>query len=150
MDESEFWRLIELFEFSWETLSDDESKVMRKALQELSIKSPVEIRQFHDLLAEKLHALDTKDHASNMGEHSYSKGDHFSPDFFLYARCSVVANGKDFFENVLNDPKNMVKGLAFEPLLYLCQNAHEIRTNRTYDYCPKTDIETFSNVDGWG
>jgi hypothetical protein len=150
MNESEFWLLIELFEFSWDTLSGDESKVMRKALKQLSTRSAVEIMQFDDLLAEKLHALDTREHASNMGAYSYSEEEHFSPDFFLYARCSVVANGKDFYENVLNDPSNMVKGLSFEPLLYLCQNAYQIKTNETYDHCPETDIETYSNSVGWG
>ena len=149
MNETEFWRLIELFEFSWKTLMGDQSKVMRKALQALSTKSREDINKFDDILALKLYSLDTRSHASNMGESSFREREHFSADFFLYARCSVVANGQDFYENVLSDPSNMVKGLTFEPLLYLAQNAYETKTNETYEYCSPTDIETYSNQNGW-
>jgi len=46
-------------------------------------------------MADKLYALDTAAHARHIGEWAYRgpEADTFSPDWFLYVRCVVVANG---------------------------------------------------------
>ncbi|MCB9291541.1 MAG: DUF4240 domain-containing protein [Lewinellaceae bacterium] len=62
------------------------------------------ILEFADLLSEKLYALDSKTYAKHIGEDGWSPGRYFSVDNFLYARCCVVANGKELYEKVLHDP----------------------------------------------
>lgn len=68
---------------------------------------------------------------------------------FLYVRCCVVANGEDFFERVLNHPKEMPKDMDYEPILYLAEEAYEQRMNKELDYETGCDYETFSNHKGW-
>jgi hypothetical protein len=53
------------------------------------------IFEFADLVSEKLHALDGLHYALQIGEDAWSHDKYFSVDNFLYARCCVVANGKE-------------------------------------------------------
>lgn len=110
-----------------------------------------DIYKFADILAEKLYMLDGITYASNIGEDSYKgKNEHFSVDYFLYVRCCVVANGKDYFNYVISNPDQMPKNGDFEPLLYLPMETFNKKTKtEDYDYITKFDYETFSNVDGW-
>jgi hypothetical protein len=101
--------------------------------------------RFWELIA----SFDTKAHASNIGEYAYTAGSGFSVDWFLYARCCVVANGRDSFKAVLADPRAMPKDMEFESLLYVATTAHERKTGRPLNYEPSVSFETFSNEKGW-
>jgi hypothetical protein len=73
----------------------------------------------------------------------------FSPDWFLYVRSCVVANGRSTFEQVLADPREMLKDLEFEALLCVASKAYERKTGKEFTYVPSTSYETFSNDAGW-
>ena len=97
-----------------------------------------------------MYLLDTKEHAENIGEDSFKNDEsNFSVDYFLYVRCCVVANGKEYFESTLKNPKEMPKDMDFEPLLYIAEEAYEQKMNRELDYETGCDYETFSNYKGW-
>jgi hypothetical protein len=119
----------------------------------LSQYSEPDIRQFSEILAAKLYALDGKKSAMELDpEDAYSDDPeaYFSVDVFLYARCCVVANGREFYEQVLHDPASMPKGYTFESLLYLPQTAWKLKTGKE-DFFHYTQVwyETFSNPEGW-
>ncbi len=146
LSESEFWRIIALLD--WEKTGDD-AAVIAPVVDELS-KLPVAfIYQFQDKLAEKLYQLDTQIHAENCGVNRWQSDKYFSADVFLYERCCVVANGKDFYEKVLTDARQMPKDMDFEPLLYIAANAYEKQTDTPMQYAPAVSYETFSNKSAW-
>lgn len=148
MDEKVFWEIIA--SFNWKKTGDDDA-VLRPALKKLVSMTVEDIKQFAEILAEKLYTLDGLAYASNIGPDSYKGEDqHFSVDYFLYVRCCVVANGKDFYYYVLNNPTEMPKEIDFEALLYLADEAYNkklkthgefLETNRSF--------ETFSNTEKW-
>lgn len=148
MNEEIFWDII--MSFNWDKTGDDDA-VLRPAVKRLSSMTIEDIHKFADILSEKLFLLDGITYASNIGEESYKgEGKHFSVDYFLYVRCCVVANGKKYFETVLANPKQMPKEMDFEALLYLPMEAYNKKSKtEDYDYTPKFNVETFSNVDNW-
>lgn len=75
--------------------------------------------------------------------------DYISSDGFLYSRCVVVANGREFFEDVLADPPKFPAEMWFESLLYLARHAYEQRTGQPLDAGHELSWESFSNTDGW-
>ncbi|MDX2133242.1 MAG: DUF4240 domain-containing protein [Saprospiraceae bacterium] len=142
MDELAFWKIIDLLDFGRKSNSD----IVASAEQVLSGYAVVDIYRFEDILAEKLHSLDGEAYAKRLGWGE----DTFSVDQFLYARCCVVANGRAFYEKVLNAPSQMPVVYTFEPLLYLAEHAYRLKTGRDdYDYLPRVSYETFSNQVGW-
>jgi predicted DNA-binding WGR domain protein len=148
MDEELFWEIIS--SFNWKKTGDDDA-VLRPAIKRLASMTIEDIYKFADILSEKLFILDGIRYASNIGADSYKGEDkHFSVDYFLYVRCCVAANGKDYFNHITLHPEQMPKEVDFEPLLYLPMEAYNKKTKtEDYDYIPKFDYETFSNVDGW-
>jgi hypothetical protein len=64
-------------------------------------------------------------------------------------RSCVVANGRSTFEQVLADPREMLKDLEFEALLCVASKAYERKTGKEFTYVPSTSYETFSNDAGW-
>ena len=110
-----------------------------------------DIQQFAEILAEKLFNLDGFVYASNIGPDSYNGEDQFfSNDYFLYVRCCVVANGKEYYESVLADPTQMPKEMDFEALLYLADEAYNKKMKTEEENLDtKLSFETFSNINGW-
>lgn len=147
LTDNDFWQIIDLL--NWEKEGDDDA-VLEPAVEYLA-KQPVGIiYQFYDKLSEKLYLLDTRAHAENSGDNAYDPDGPFSVDLFLYDRCCVVANGRNFFEKVLADPTLMPKDLSFEALLYIAPEAYERKMDRPMEeYLPSYNYETFSNADGW-
>ncbi len=148
MDENVFWEILE--KLDWKNESEDD--ILQPAVVALSKFSGEAIFKFHDILAEKLYALDGQKFAEQLGSNKYSKvGDHpFSVDSFLYSRCCVVASGQKFFEKVLKNHAAMPKEFTFESLLYLPENAFDLKTGgEEYDHEPEIWYETFSNSSGW-
>lgn len=85
-----------------------------------------------------------------LGEIDPDDGEQYaSADDFLYSRCVVVANGKEFYESVVRDPQKAPQGLEFEALLYLARAAYEEKTGEEYDHATPLSWESFSNTEGW-
>jgi hypothetical protein len=147
MTEQQFWELMGLLD--WKKLGNDDA-VVRPLVKALAKLPEIEIFSFDDLLAEKLHTLDTEAHARHMGEYSY-KGpdDFFSVDQFLYTRCAVVANGKEVFEQILADPNEFPEDAEFEAILYVASTAYEMKIGKEYSHSSTVSFETFSNKKGW-
>lgn len=148
MSEDVFWRIIGLF--NWKKTGDDEA-VTKSAVSALAQMTVDDIYRFDDILAEKLHSLDTEAHAREIGEDAYQPGKYFSPDCFLYARCVVVANGPEFYETILADPTEFPEDMEFEALLTVATFAYEQKTGdeEGYDHVTEVSYESFSNQAGW-
>jgi hypothetical protein len=145
LEEQLFWEIIASLD--WQQEEDEE--ILKPAIKKLA-KYPIHyIYLFQDVLSEKLSQLDAKKYASNIGEDSWNEAEYFSVDNFLYVRCCVVANGKEAFETVLNNPTEMPKDLTFEPLLSLAAQAYSLKTGKIFDYSGHFNIETYSNENGW-
>jgi hypothetical protein len=72
-------------------------------------------------------------------------------DGFLYARCFVVARGREHYERVLRDPSEMPSSIDdwFEPILYAPSQAFESMHGQEWDYAASVNYETGSNAQGW-
>lgn len=141
--EAGFWKIIDLLDWS----KQDRSAVIAPAINALSQMHLPAIFLFQDILSEKLYLLDTREHAKaykqKLGD------DSFSVDDFLYVRCAVIAEGKDYYENVLNNPSEMPADIDFEHLLGIADEAFKIKTGREFNYLPLFNYETRSNTEGW-
>lgn len=143
--EDNFWEIIALLD--WE--EEKNSKIIAPAIKFLK-NAPVKfIYQFQDILSKKLFDLDGKKYAKHIGEDSYKKDKYFSVDNFLYARCCVVANGKNYYEEIFKKPKNMPKDLTFEPILVIASKAYKQKTGKKFNYLAPFDYETYANQAGW-
>ena len=142
-----FWDIVACFD--WSDPENDDA-ILAQSIKVLADKPVRQIYEFQDMLSEKLYALDTRSHAMNTGENAWQNDyTDFSVDEFLYARCCVVANGREYYEKVLNEPALMPKDLTFESLLTLAHKAYNCKTNKQFRYIPAYNIETFSNKKGW-
>ena len=143
LPEKKFWEIIDGIDWHQKASKDK----LRPALERLAEMPVSAIYVFADKLSEKLYRLDTRLHAQ-----AYAKNepDHFiSVDDFLYARCAVVAEGREYYEKVLNDPSQMPEDIVFEPLLNLADTAFEQKTGAEFNYVPTFNYETRSNLNGW-
>ena len=148
MNDACFWAIIDVLD--WKTR--DSTAILAPAIKALSQFSQNDIQVFHDILNEKLYALDGRRYAEQLGSNRYTTDSNnpFSVDNFLYARCCVVANGKGFYQKVLENPAKMPKEYTFESLLYLPRKAWQLKTGQdNYAYFPEVWSETFSNPNGW-
>lgn len=149
MNEDEFWKIISLFD--WDQAGDDEA-VLEPAMNALIELEVEDIYGFDDILAEKLHALDTREHcrACYEGEADPDNGDDYiSADDFLYCRCVVVANGREYYQAILSNPKDFPQELEFESLLSLPITAYEEKTDDEYEHISPISYESFQNKEGW-
>ncbi len=146
MSEEQFWEIIGLL--NWEQEENDEA-VIEPAIRQLAAMPVDSIYGFQDFLSEKLFALDAERYAKQIGEDAYREGKYFSVDNFLYARCCVVANSRDAYKEVLQNPSAMPKDLTFEALLNIAPEAFERKTGQRFAYLPAFDYETYSNEDDW-
>lgn len=146
LTEDQFWDLIALLDWSKE---GDENAVVEPLVSALAAGPVRQIYDFADILSQKLYALDGLKYALHIGESAFHSDRYFSVDVFLYTRCCVVANGREYYEQVQHLPEMMPKDLDFEPLLDVAANAYERKTKRDWNYVPPYNIETYSNLDGW-
>jgi hypothetical protein len=147
MTEKLFWSLIA--KLCWDKTGDDEG-VVEPVVAELSEMGVADIRRFDDILAAQLHALDTEAHAREIGDDAYRRRDAgFSVDAFLYARCCIVANGRETYVEVLAHPKEMFKDMEFEAILYIAAQAYKRKTGREFEHVAPIGYETFANKVGW-
>jgi len=143
--DDDFWQLIDLLDWSDES---DDDKITEPVILTLEHGPLAHIYRFLDILSEKLWNLDTRTHARVFLDDPEEQG-ILSSDDFLYARCAVIANGKQYYNNVLGNPPKMPKDLTFEPLLYIAKRAYERKTGKTFMALPTFNYETYSNKEGW-
>ena len=147
MKEAAFWTLISLF--NWGATGDDEA-VIKPVVDSLSELSIEEIYTFEEILTEKLHAQDAEKYAKEIGEGAYLNDEqYFSVDGFLYSRCVIVANGEEFYKQILRSPSDFPKDMWFEALLEIAPKAYEKKTGKEWAYVSKLSYETYSNKSGW-
>lgn len=142
----DFWETIA--QLDWAHENGDDEQVLAPAVAFLAQRPLEHIYRFADLLAEKLWHLDTQAHAQVFLDDPASAG-YLSVDDFLYARCAVVANGLQTYENVLQNPSQMPTDITFEPLLGLAAAAHRRKTGRDTLIVSAYNYETYSNRKGW-
>ncbi len=142
MNEETFWKMITLLD--WGKVGNDDA-VIEPLIQELSSLEEEKILAFYDLLSEKLYLLDGKAFAQNS-----TLNESVSSDLFLYARCCVVANGKESFERILKTPSEFPNDLFFEALLHIPEKAWFRKTGKSLKHVPKYVFETGFNPNGWG
>jgi hypothetical protein len=111
-------------------------------------RSEEELFAFEEQLTLQLYAIDGEVYAENAGD----SGD--SDDSFLYARCYVVAKGREFFEAVKADPTRMPQSIEqwCETLLYPHHEAWAELTGRDssdWPFISSISYETGSNSDLW-
>jgi len=149
MDEATFWSLIDKFDWS----KDEDDAIIEPAVVALALLPDSQIADFQQVLARKLYALDGRAWARECGDQIwFGEPDRVAVDGFLYARCLVVANGREFYEAVRADPTTMPKEDAdFEALLSLAADAYDRKTGLVWEELDDTDVsyETFSNEAGW-
>ena len=98
LSEEACWALIDRLDWSKE---GNDVAVMEPVVDALAAGPLRHLYDFKDILSRKLYLLDTEDHTRNMGESAYrEEADSFSPDGFLFARCGMVANGREVYEQV--------------------------------------------------
>lgn len=146
MDEEEFWKCIEHIDRELLGQEGYDSDAVEPLINCLSELMPSKIQGFEEQLSQHLYQLDTRRHRQNSGESSTSV------DGFLYARCFVVANGKDYFQKILNDPDLSPKTLDewCEPLLYVAAKAWERSGQESeWNYYASVSYETGMNRAGY-
>lgn len=142
VSEDQFWDWIKLLD--WTQLPNEEM-VVEKLVNTLT-QAPVRyIYDFYDMLSEKLYALDGAVYAVSAGLPIAN----VSADHFLDIRSCVVANGKEYYNEVLNNPEKMPRDTWFEILPYVASMAYEQKTGKEFNYAPRFNYLTFSNKDGW-
>ena len=146
MCEDVFWEVID--RFNWKKEGDDD-EVMKPAIKFLASLTEEDIFKFHDIMAQKLYDIDGEVWGKNV---EAACDGYLSGDFFLYVRCCVVANGKEFYEKVRAHPDEMPGDLEFESLLNLTSQAWAKKTKEDeedYPHLTDVDYETFSNKANW-
>jgi hypothetical protein len=144
MSDDEFWALIATIDRA--QLAADEDAAVTPLVTALAKPSRSALEAFEDSLAQRLYALDGRPFA-RAAEASESMG----ADGFLYARCFVVAQGREHYERVLRDPSRMPRSIDnwFEPILYAASQAFAATSGDEWDYVPSVSYETGSNAEGW-
>lgn len=143
--ENDFWTAIDLLDWSQE---DEDEKVVEPLITFLAASPISHIYRFADVLSQKLWQLDTYAHAKVFLDDPEEEG-YLSVDDFLYTRCAVVANGRDYYEKVLQRPHLMPPDLTFEPLLYVALSAYKRKTGKNFTPVHAFNYETYSNKKGW-
>lgn len=147
MHETNFWTLIGLIDV--DALDNgNEDRAIHPLREALVKKAEEDLFAFEEQLALHLYAIDGEVYADNAGD---SGG---SDDGFLYARCYVVAKGREFFEAVKSDPTLMPKSIDqwCEPLLYVHHEAWAQVTQRDsseWSFFPSVSYESGSHSDLW-
>ena len=143
--EDEFWHVIGVLDWS----ADDDEEILEPAVEYLAAQSPDKIAGFQRMLCDKLFQLDREEFARQIGDYAYGSSAGFSADHFLDVRSAVVANGRQFYDAVLADPRKMPKDREFEALLMLAETAYRRKTGRTPVFLGAKECQTFSNRAGW-
>lgn len=113
MTSQDFWTYIEHINRAALNAGDEDAAIAPLEVC-FSTLTPADLESFEEHFSQCLYALDGQIYADASGE----SGD--SDDAFLYARCFVVAQGRERYEATVKDPSLMPKALGewCEALLY--------------------------------
>ena len=128
-----YWKIMELCDWRFE---GDDDKVLAPVVQFLSQKDDSFIFKFEDTIFELLHNLDTE----TVREGYKKNSEYISDDDFLYWRCTVLINGKQYYEKVRKGSFDCSYDLEFESLLYIAEKAWAQKHNtgrENYLHIPK-------------
>jgi hypothetical protein len=146
MDEREFWEVIE----GLDAAGGDPDAIVRPAVERLALESEQNIREFQDMLAEKLFRLDGEAWAERIGEKAFDGNRNtFDRGHFLHARCCVIANGREFYNDVRRNPSHMPKDQTFAALLEIGPRAFEMKTGQPLNHRTVFSPATFGNNRAW-
>jgi hypothetical protein len=142
----DFWKLID--HIDREALQSGEGYdqiAVQPLIQALGALAQPELQAFQEHLAEMLYELDGRQYADASGDSGRSV------DAFLYARCFVVAMGKDVYQRTRGDSNLMPKTLDrwCEPLLYAAAQAWQTQSGERLHFETKVSFETGSNSSLW-
>jgi hypothetical protein len=139
LSDAQFWNVIDALDWS----KKKQTEIIAPAVAMLAAMPIANIYLFKDYVAEKLYQLDTRQHAA--AYLAKEEEDFLSADDFLYTRCAVLVEGKEFYKNILAKPSEMPNGISFEPLLDIANEAYTIKTGKELSYFPSFNYETQSN-----
>jgi hypothetical protein len=139
MTEDQFWSLIAAIDPD----RGDAKPTVEPLISNLSRLEGENICEFAEILAEKLYRLDEERFAAHAGDAGGSD------DGFLYARCYVVAKGKEYYDKVSQKPKEFPKDCELEWLLSAASEAYFLKTGDDLDHTTHYSFETGSNPAGW-
>jgi hypothetical protein len=142
----DFWNLIE--HIDRDALRSGEGfdqLALQPLIGLLAVLAQPELQSFQDHLAQMLYELDGRRYANASGQSGRSD------DAFLYARCFVVALGRDVYQRTREDPELMPKTLDrwCEPLLYAASRAWQLHSGERLRFDTKVSFETGSNTALW-
>jgi hypothetical protein len=108
----------------------------------LAVLTQPELQSLQDQM---LYELDGRRYANASGESGRSD------DAFLYARCFVVAMGRDVYQRTRDNPDLMPKTLDrwCEPLLYVAIRAWKLQSGQRLHLETRVSFETGSNKALW-
>jgi hypothetical protein len=141
-----FWKLIEHIDRDALQRGEGYDQIaLQPLIGLLAVLAQPELQSFQNHLAQMLYELDGRRYANASGESGRSD------DAFLYARCFVVAMGRDVYQRTRDDPDLMPKTLDrwCEPLLYATSRAWEVRHGERLQFETNVSFETGSNRALW-
>lgn len=123
----------------------------------LAERGEADVVAFAEALARALHDLDTPAHFGQR-VHDVSEPDDapamaMSADVFLYARCAVVAAGRETWTRTVADPAAMAGRWEVadgELLLGVAPEAYERATGLLWDHETAVSYETGADAAAWG
>lgn len=145
MSAVDFFHITDAY-LNWDKQGDDEA-VLEPLIALLAEWGDDLIFAFEDRMAQILYSLDTRRIANNV-----YKGEHFSADDFLYTRCVVLVNGKQYYNDIKRGVRRLGADLEFEAILYapVCAWARcHLRAPEAYPHVPPVSYETMSNREAW-
>lgn len=138
LEDGVFWNLIALIDWK-------KRNPMNPLISRLKKDTEETIFAFEETLSHKLFLLDTPAHAGITDQPET----YLSADAFLYARCAVVAKGKDFFNQTVKSSTAINLEWDVEELLEVAREAYIKKTGEPFDYASSYDYETYSNRLAW-
>ena len=145
MNEKEFWKILD--KLDWNNEGDDDL-VLKQVIKYLSKLKDEEIFAFHEIMSKLLFNIDGKAWAKDI----YKDFSNYSDDDFLYTRCVAIVNGEKYYNSIKNRKKKLNQDLEFESILYVPEEAWNLKHKddlNEYEYIPKYNYESRSNIDLW-
>lgn len=140
-----FWKTME--RCNWDFEGDDD-RVLAPVITYLAEQGDEGIFLFDDLMSELLYHLDTRE----LAEQCENVSGFTSGDGFLYSRCVALINGPGYYKEAENGKQKNMWDMEFESLLYVPQNAWQVKygeAGEEYPHIPPLSFETGSNEEGW-
>ncbi len=139
MSDEQFWSLIALLD--WEQVEDKD--IIQTLVFRLSEKSEEEWEAFGIHLSERMNALDTEAHAKAV----YGEEQYISADDFRSVKACVIANGEEFYQEVLNNPSAIPNDLYFDGLLQVPPEVYAMKYGKA-DQAPPMPLQIVKGIYG--